>query len=104
VGVTFFDLRVRDFMPKSEGKHEKTKLKPLQKKEDTKSSCYWLSKLYDNSIVLTAGTPVSLPRVYRRVQPEFHCSCCARNETLAVSGSNISRNDVYISKFEFHHR
>ena len=31
-------LRVRDFMPKSEGKHEKTKLKPLQKKEDTKSS------------------------------------------------------------------
>ena len=21
------------------------------------------------------------------VQPEFHCSCCARNETLAVSGS-----------------
>jgi hypothetical protein len=41
-----------------EGKHEKTKLKPLQKKEDTKSSCYWLSKLYDNSIVLTAGTQV----------------------------------------------
>ena len=30
----------------------------FQKKEDTKSSCNSLSKLYDNSIVLTAGTPV----------------------------------------------
>ena len=29
-----------------------------KKKEDTKSSCYWLSKLYDNAIVLAAGTPV----------------------------------------------
>jgi hypothetical protein len=51
-------LWVRDFMPKSEGKHEKTKQNSLQKKEDYKSSCYSLSKLYDNSIVLTAGTPV----------------------------------------------
>ena len=45
-------------MSQSEGKHEKTKLKLLQKKEDTKASCYSLSKLYENSIVLTAGTPV----------------------------------------------
>lgn len=45
-------------MPKSEGKYKKTKLTLLQKKEDTKSSYYSLSKLYDNSIVLTAGTSV----------------------------------------------
>jgi hypothetical protein len=51
-------------MLKSEGKHEKTKLKLLQKKEDTKSSCYSLSKIYDNSIVLTAGAPVPFNRSF----------------------------------------
>ena len=56
------------------------------KKEENKSFWYSLCNLYDNSIVLTAGTPVSLPCTCWRVQQEFHCSCCARNETLAVSG------------------
>jgi hypothetical protein len=38
-------------MPKSEGKHEKNQAEITpKKKEETKSSCYWLSKLYDNSI------------------------------------------------------
>jgi hypothetical protein len=32
------NLWVRDFMLTSEGKHQKTKLKLLQKKEDSKSS------------------------------------------------------------------
>jgi len=54
-------LWVRAGMPKSDRKHRKTKLTLHQKKEDTKSSCYSISKLYDNSIVFTAGTAVSLP-------------------------------------------
>jgi hypothetical protein len=51
-------LWVRAGMPKSDRKHRKTKLTLHQKKEDTESSCYSISKLYDNSIVFTAGTPV----------------------------------------------
>jgi hypothetical protein len=50
-----------------------------KKKRGSLASCNSLSKLYDNSIV--EG------RTIGSVQQEFHCSCCARNETLAVSGS-----------------
>jgi hypothetical protein len=57
-------LWVRAGMPKSEGKTRKPKLNLLQKKEDYKSSYYSLSKLYDNSIVLTAGTPVPFNRSF----------------------------------------
>jgi hypothetical protein len=57
-------LWVRVGMPKSEGKTRKPKLNLLQKKEDTISSYYSLSKLYDNSIVLTAGTPVPFNRSF----------------------------------------
>ena len=41
-------------MHKSEGKHDKTTLKLLQKKEEIKSSHNSFLKLYNNSIVLAS--------------------------------------------------
>ena len=76
-------------------KHPKTRHKPLQKKENAGFSLNSLTISYDNSIVdgLVIGS----------VQQEFHCSCCARNETLAVSGCLIyyllSQN--YLENFLF---
>ncbi len=75
--------------------------KPLQNKEDYKSSCNSLSKLYDNAIVdgRTIGEPVmSFSKgstgayfaglySYRCSVILIHCSCCARNEPLDVSCS-----------------
>jgi len=87
-------------VPISEGKHYKTKRNSLQKKRGSLASCNSLSKLYDNSIVdgRTIGEPVlSFSKgstgvyftglyFYRCSVILIHCSCCARNETLAVSG------------------
>ena len=60
----------------SEGKHYKMTLISLQKKENAGFSLNSLTISYDNSIVdgLVIGS----------VQQELHCSCYARNETLAV--------------------
>ena len=74
-------------MHKSEGKHYKTTLNSLQKKENARFSLNSLSKLYDNSIVdgRTIGS----------VQQEFHCSCCARNETLAGECKELIKASKY---------
>jgi hypothetical protein len=63
---------------KSEGKHE-TKSKTLLKKKGILNP---LDILSQNFTITPSFLPVS-----GSVQPEFHCSCCARNETLTVSRS-----------------
>ena len=73
------NLWVRARILISEEKHYKTTLISLQKKENAGFSLNSLTISYDNSIVdgLVIGS----------VQQEFHCSCYARNETLAVIAS-----------------
>jgi len=68
----------------SEGKHYKMTLISLQKKENAGFSLNSLTIFYDNSIV--DGLVIGSTCPPRRIQQEFHCSCYARNETLAVSG------------------
>ena len=89
-------------MPKSEGKHKKTKLKLHQKKEDTKSSYYSLSKLYDKSIVLTAGTRFRSTRVSLFVLRTQRNSSCYGAVVLSKLRLSHKIFTLLLAKSNFH--
>ena len=84
-------------MPKSEGKHNKTKKKPPKsptKKETLlKVSCISKKSFVDKPIEWENTQPKA-PEA--SVQQGFHCSCFARNENLAISRRSLLEFFYYL--------